>query len=265
MAASAARLEISWISLLVDPACRTRVHMDCGNPRKREGSSRKRRENTWSEIVVAMCPRKPVASPTTGDHPPMTVRPRYPLHGARAGDVGEEVAIALRGVESRRREDALQLRVNGIGRSGLFLPHHATASVSAWNSRGMMPQRRRDGNLETAVADGDVLRSIREAGAALIRVSDRVRQWPRPTSHGPGWPRRWRDFRRRPRGCGGLALADPGFANSARSTRWRRQSLARFEARPDAAERPEVATTGHVIAELEGEIDRFLREARPGG
>ena len=60
-----------------------------------------------------------------------------------------------------------------------------------------------------------------------------------------------------------LALADPGSA-SLRGYGLARQSLARFEARPDAAERPEVTDYRSVIAELEGEIDRFLREARPG-
>ena len=55
------------------------------------------------------------------------------------------------------------------------------------------------------------------------------------------------------------------FARSARSMRWRRESLARFEARSDAAERPEIGDYRTVIAELEGEIDRFLREAGPRG
>ncbi len=62
-----------------------------------------------------------------------------------------------------------------------------------------------------------------------------------------------------------LALADPGFRELCEEYGLARQSLARFEALPDAAERPEVTDYRSVIAELEGEIDRFLREARPGG
>ncbi len=42
------------------------------------------------------------------------------------------------------------------------------------------------------------------------------------------------------------------------------ESLARFEAMPDAAERPEVPDYRRVIAELEGEIERYLGP-RPRG
>ena len=62
-----------------------------------------------------------------------------------------------------------------------------------------------------------------------------------------------------------LALADPGFRELCEEYGLARQSLARFEALPDAAERPEVTDYRSVIAELEGEIDRSLREAIPGG
>jgi len=62
-----------------------------------------------------------------------------------------------------------------------------------------------------------------------------------------------------------LALADPGFRELCEEYGLARQSLARFEALPDAAARPEVTDYRSVIAELEGEIDRSLREARPGG
>ena len=61
-----------------------------------------------------------------------------------------------------------------------------------------------------------------------------------------------------------LALADPRFRELCEEYGLARESLARFEARPDAAERPEITDYRSVIAELEGEIDRFLREARPG-
>lgn len=41
------------------------------------------------------------------------------------------------------------------------------------------------------------------------------------------------------------------------------QSLAGFEARSDAAERPEIGDYHTLIAELESEIDRVLKEAGP--
>ena len=43
------------------------------------------------------------------------------------------------------------------------------------------------------------------------------------------------------------------------------RSLACFEARADAAERPEIGDYRALIAELEGEIDRMLREAGSDG
>jgi hypothetical protein len=55
----------------------------------------------------------------------------------------------------------------------------------------------------------------------------------------------------------------PGFRELCEECGFARQSLARFEVRPDAAER--VTDYRSVIAELEGEIDRSLREAIPGG
>jgi len=63
----------------------------------------------------------------------------------------------------------------------------------------------------------------------------------------------------------GLALTDPEFREVCEEYALAQQSLARFEARPDAAERPEIGDFRTVIAELESEIDRFLREARRGG
>ena len=62
-----------------------------------------------------------------------------------------------------------------------------------------------------------------------------------------------------------LALADPGFRDLCEDYGLAKESLARFEARPDAAERPEITEYRSLIAELECEIDRFLREARLEG
>ncbi len=62
----------------------------------------------------------------------------------------------------------------------------------------------------------------------------------------------------------GLAVADPGFRELCEEYALAQASLAVFEAMPDAAERPEVPDYRVVIAELEGEIGRFLRGARPG-
>ena len=90
-------------------------------------------------------------------------------------------------------------------------------------------------------------------------------QWPGPTSRRRGWLRRRRAFRGRPPELRRLALADPGFRELCEDYGLARESLARFEALPDAAERPEVTDYRSVIAELESEIDRFLRGARPGG
>jgi hypothetical protein len=59
----------------------------------------------------------------------------------------------------------------------------------------------------------------------------------------------------------GLALTDPGFREICEEYALAQQSLAGFEARLDAAERPEIADYRTVIVELENEIYRFLREA----
>ena len=59
----------------------------------------------------------------------------------------------------------------------------------------------------------------------------------------------------------GLALTDPGFREIREEYALAQQSLAGFEARLDAAERPEIADYRTVIVELENEIYRFLREA----
>jgi hypothetical protein len=58
-----------------------------------------------------------------------------------------------------------------------------------------------------------------------------------------------------------LALSDPEFRGLCEDYALAKQSLARFEARPDAAERPEVADYRSVIAELELEFDRFMKDA----
>ena len=58
-----------------------------------------------------------------------------------------------------------------------------------------------------------------------------------------------------------LALTDPEFREICEEYALAQQSLAGFEARLDAAERPEIGDYRTVIAELESEIDRFLREA----
>jgi hypothetical protein len=62
-----------------------------------------------------------------------------------------------------------------------------------------------------------------------------------------------------------LALADPAFREVCEEYALAQQSLARFEARPDAAERPEIGDYRTVIAELEGEIARFLEKGWPIG
>ena len=127
-----------------------------------------------------------------------------------------------------------------------------------------MAQRRRDGNLKTAVADSDVLR--RSASRAQPdRVSDRVRQMAKADIAQTGLAQAAARFPAAAARLRRLALADPGFRELCEEYGLARQSLARFEARPDAAERPEVTDYRSVIAELEGEIDRSLREARPGG
>jgi hypothetical protein len=55
-----------------------------------------------------------------------------------------------------------------------------------------------------------------------------------------------------------LALTDPEFREICAEYALAQQSLAGFEARLDAAERPEIGDYRTVIAELEGEIQRFL-------
>jgi hypothetical protein len=58
-----------------------------------------------------------------------------------------------------------------------------------------------------------------------------------------------------------LALSDPEFRGLCEDYALAKESLARFEARPDAAVRPEVGDYRSVIAELEMEFGRFLRGA----
>jgi hypothetical protein len=62
-----------------------------------------------------------------------------------------------------------------------------------------------------------------------------------------------------------LALADPEFREICEEYALAQECLARFEARPDAAERSEISDYRTVIAELETEIDRILKEAGPKG
>ena len=64
-------------------------------------------------------------------------------------------------------------------------------------------------------------------------------------------------------GSAALALADPGSARSARSTPWRGRASPASRPGSDAAERPEIGDYRSVIAELESEIDRMLKEAGP--
>jgi hypothetical protein len=58
-----------------------------------------------------------------------------------------------------------------------------------------------------------------------------------------------------------LARVDSDFREICEEYALAQQSLARFEARPDAAECPEVGDYRIVIAELEGEIGRILQAA----
>ncbi len=62
-----------------------------------------------------------------------------------------------------------------------------------------------------------------------------------------------------------LALSSRGFREICEEYALAQQSLARFEARPDAAERPEIGDFRMVIAELEDEIGRLLGEEGPDG
>lgn len=58
-----------------------------------------------------------------------------------------------------------------------------------------------------------------------------------------------------------LALTDPEFREICEEYALALTSLASFEARPDADDRPEVGDYRTVITEIETEIDRYLREA----
>jgi hypothetical protein len=60
-----------------------------------------------------------------------------------------------------------------------------------------------------------------------------------------------------------LALTDPAFREICEEYALAERSLAGFEARLDAAERPEIGEYRTVIAELETEIGRVLKEAGP--
>jgi hypothetical protein len=60
-----------------------------------------------------------------------------------------------------------------------------------------------------------------------------------------------------------LALAQREFRELCEEYALALESLARFEARPDAAERSEVAEYRTVIAELEREIGRYVKAAAP--
>jgi hypothetical protein len=62
-----------------------------------------------------------------------------------------------------------------------------------------------------------------------------------------------------------LALTDPDFREICEEYALARASLAGFQARLDAAERPEIGEYRTVIAELETEIDRLVKEAGPKG
>ena len=63
----------------------------------------------------------------------------------------------------------------------------------------------------------------------------------------------------------GMALADPAFREICEEYALAQESLTRFAAREDAADRPEVGDFRRVIAELEGEIERMLRKIEPRG
>ncbi len=60
-----------------------------------------------------------------------------------------------------------------------------------------------------------------------------------------------------------LALTDAVFREICEEYALAQESLAAFEARPDAAERPEIGDYRTMIAEIESEIDRRLKEAKP--
>lgn len=62
-----------------------------------------------------------------------------------------------------------------------------------------------------------------------------------------------------------LAVTDPQVLEICEEYGLAQESLAGFEARPDAAERSEIGDYRVVIAELEDEIDRCLKEAATRG
>lgn len=60
-----------------------------------------------------------------------------------------------------------------------------------------------------------------------------------------------------------LALTQPSFREICEEYALAQQSLAGFEARLDAAKRPEIGDYRALIAEIESEIGRILTEAGP--
>lgn len=58
-----------------------------------------------------------------------------------------------------------------------------------------------------------------------------------------------------------MFLADRGFRSICEDYALARETLARFQAMPDAPQRPEIADYLSVIAGLEGEIIAFVRDA----
>jgi len=62
-----------------------------------------------------------------------------------------------------------------------------------------------------------------------------------------------------------LALNDPAFREICEEYALAQQSLAGFEARPDAAGRPEIGEYRTIISELESEIDQLVKAVGPEG
>lgn len=62
-----------------------------------------------------------------------------------------------------------------------------------------------------------------------------------------------------------LILTNPEFHDICEEYALAQQSLAGFEAHPEAADRPEIGDYRTVIAELEIEIGRYLKEGETGG
>jgi hypothetical protein len=105
----------------------------------------------------------------------------------------------------------------------------------------------------------------RRRTARSVRPSvNGVAQWLTPTSQERVSPRRWRVSPPRLPICAGSPSRTGCFAKLCEEYALALESLARFEARPDAAERAEVGEYRTVIAELEHEIARFLKETTPG-